>query len=128
MTEVVRSVASLQSQVDKWHRANLRVALVPTMGYLHDAHIALVKAGNKVCARTVVSIFVNPKQFGPKEDFSKYPRDETRDLDILKNLVDSKIPKIRIKLKFVGPNTDKRIKVKIITGIAIKVSIDLLKI
>ena len=85
MTEVVRSVASLQSQVDKWHRANLRVALVPTMGYLHDAHIALVKAGNKVCARTVVSIFVNPKQFGPKEDFSKYPRDETRDLDILKN-------------------------------------------
>ena len=58
-------------------------ALIPTMGYLHDAHLALIKAGRAQSDRTVVSIFVNPKQFGPNEDFKTYPRQEKRDLEKL---------------------------------------------
>lgn len=59
------------------------VGFVPTMGYLHEGHMSLVKASKKMCDITVVSIFVNPKQFGPKEDYSKYPRNLERDLGLL---------------------------------------------
>ncbi|GGI33629.1 MULTISPECIES: pantoate--beta-alanine ligase [Bradyrhizobium] len=61
------------------HKPNGRVGFVPTMGYLHDGHLALVKASRARCNTTVVSIFVNPAQFGPKEDLSVYPRDFPRD-------------------------------------------------
>ena len=59
------------------------LGLVPTMGYLHEGHIALVDAARAECATVAASIFVNPTQFGPNEDFERYPRDEDRDLELL---------------------------------------------
>jgi pantoate--beta-alanine ligase len=77
---VARSVAALRTAVASWRANGQRVGLVPTMGALHVGHIALVTAAQAQCQRVVVSIFVNPKQFGPREDFSAYPRPEADDL------------------------------------------------
>lgn len=67
-------------------RASLRqpVGLVPTMGYLHEGHLSLVRRSREECASVVVSIYVNPSQFGPTEDFSRYPRNLERDLELLR--------------------------------------------
>lgn len=59
------------------------IGLVPTMGYLHEGHLSLIRASGKECDVIVVSLFVNPTQFGPKEDFNKYPRDNKRDISLL---------------------------------------------
>ena len=75
------SVAGLRQRVRRWRDIQQRVALVPTMGNLHTGHIALVKQAQKLAERVVVTIFVNPLQFGPKEDFGAYPR--TPDADRL---------------------------------------------
>lgn len=72
--------ASLRRQVREWRAAGDRIALVPTMGALHVGHIALVRAARRRASRVMVSIFVNPTQFGPKEDLSRYPRTLADDL------------------------------------------------
>ena len=79
--KIVRTVKDLRKQVGKWRADGKSVALVPTMGALHDGHLGLVKLAKKKADRVVVSIFVNPTQFAPTEDLSRYPRDEAGDLE-----------------------------------------------
>lgn len=80
---VASTRAELRSAVDAWRRAGLKVALVPTMGALHAGHLALARAARDTADRTVVSIFVNPAQFAPHEDFARYPRNLEQDRLIL---------------------------------------------
>ncbi|KRA59372.1 pantoate--beta-alanine ligase [Caulobacter sp. Root655] len=81
--KIVRTVADLRDQVRTWKTAGERVALIPTMGALHEGHLSLIKLGQVHAQRTVASIFVNPRQFAPHEDFDSYPRGEARDVDLL---------------------------------------------
>ena len=76
---VLRRIAELRATVGAYRAAGESVALVPTMGALHDGHLALVRAGRRLCRRTIATLFVNPTQFGPHEDFRSYPRDEAGD-------------------------------------------------
>jgi pantoate--beta-alanine ligase len=70
----VESVATLRETIRRWRQAGETIAFVPTMGNLHAGHLALVARAKALAAHTVVSIFVNPLQFGPAEDFARYPR------------------------------------------------------
>jgi pantoate--beta-alanine ligase len=77
--QTIPTVAELRRTLATARSADKRVGFVPTMGYLHDGHLALVEASRAQCDVTVVSIFVNPTQFGPNEDLSTYPHDFQRD-------------------------------------------------
>ena len=79
----VRDVDSLRRRIQAWRREGLSVALVPTMGALHKGHLTLMDRAQKMADRVVATIFVNPKQFGPREDFAAYPRRETEDFEML---------------------------------------------
>jgi len=81
----VRTVNDLRGHVAAWRKAGESVALVPTMGALHDGHLSLLALAKSKADRVVVSIFVNPTQFGPREDYGDYPRDEQGDLAKLGN-------------------------------------------
>jgi len=76
---VLRYTSQLRKLVQQWRRRGHRVALVPTMGGIHDGHLSLVKLAKQQASRVVVSVFVNPAQFAPHEDYESYPRNEERD-------------------------------------------------
>ncbi len=81
--ETVRDAAALRQRIAAWRSAGERVGLVPTMGGIHDGHLALVHAAREGCDRVAATLFVNSKQFDPSEDFATYPRDEARDARLL---------------------------------------------
>ena len=81
--DIVRSVADLRARVKYWRDQGLTVAMVPTMGALHQGHLTLVRAALEQADRVVASVFVNPTQFGPNEDLSRYPRQEAKDAELL---------------------------------------------
>jgi pantoate--beta-alanine ligase len=79
----VRTVADLRAHIGGWRAEGLRVGLVPTMGALHQGHLSLVTRALQLADRVCVTLFVNPKQFGPGEDYSVYPRTEAADAALL---------------------------------------------
>ena len=81
--KIIRTIAALRRETGKWRAEGLRHAVVPTMGALHEGHLTLVREGLKRADRVVATIFVNPRQFAPHEDLSRYPRDEAGDVDKL---------------------------------------------
>ncbi|MGI5911244.1 MAG: pantoate--beta-alanine ligase [Syntrophomonadaceae bacterium] len=82
---IIDNIKEMQNYSQNERRQGKEIGLVPTMGYLHDGHMALVKTARKMCDLVVVSIFVNPIQFGQGEDFEEYPRDLNRDCNLLEN-------------------------------------------
>ena len=80
---LITSIADLRSNLSAARRAGKRIGFVPTMGALHEGHLSLVQASKDQCDLTVVSIYVNPSQFGPREDLAKYPRTLQADLEAL---------------------------------------------
>ncbi|HWU81212.1 MAG TPA: pantoate--beta-alanine ligase, partial [Caulobacter sp.] len=83
MTSIVRTVAEMREHVRAWKAAGQRVALVPTMGALHEGHLSLIRIAQDKAQRVIASVFVNPKQFAPHEDFDAYPRGEAIDAEKL---------------------------------------------
>ena len=80
--EKVYTVKEVIEQVNAWRREGLTVGLVPTMGYLHEGHASLIKKAVEQNDKVVVSVFLNPTQFGPTEDLEAYPRDFEADCKI----------------------------------------------
>ncbi len=93
--KIVRTERALRPHVSDWRDAGESVALVPTMGALHEGHLHLIDVATKKADRTIVSVFVNPVQFAPSEDFEKYPRDEKSDME--------KLAKLGVDLVFAPP-------------------------
>src|SRR5471032_254119 len=81
--DTVTTIAAMRARVRQWRGNGERIAFVPTMGNLHPGHISLIEAARGGAARFVASIFVNPMQFGPNEDFAHYPRTAAKDAQML---------------------------------------------
>src|SRR5688572_6890855 len=94
----VSTASELKNKIDKWRDEGLKIGFVPTMGALHEGHLSLVKIACEHADRVVVSIFVNPTQFAPHEDFSAYPRDEKPDL--------AKLEKAGAHLVYIPPQSE----------------------
>lgn len=92
---ISRTIADLRAQVKEWRRQGLSVAMVPTMGALHDGHLSLMREALSRADRCIVSIFVNPTQFAPTEDLDKYPRQLERDLE--------RLTEVGVQLAFTPP-------------------------
>lgn len=84
--QVIHEPSALQTLCLGWRRQGLTIALVPTMGYYHEGHASLIKYARSVADKVVVSLFVNPAQFGPNEDLEAYPRDFERDSALVREL------------------------------------------
>jgi pantoate--beta-alanine ligase len=80
---VAETAAQLRSEVTAARSAGKTIGLIPTMGALHEGHLSLVRAARRECGFTIATVFVNPTQFGPHEDFDKYPRTMAKDLELL---------------------------------------------
>jgi pantoate--beta-alanine ligase len=78
--ETIRTIKDLRARLKEWRMEGKTIGLVPTMGGLHDGHLSLISASKQNADKTVASLFVNPSQFAPHEDFATYPRDENGDL------------------------------------------------
>ena len=78
--EVVRTIAELRQHTSRWRIAGQTIGLIPTMGALHNGHLSLIKLAQGKCDRVITTIFVNPRQFLPNEDFDEYPRNEESDI------------------------------------------------
>ena len=77
---LIHKIEEIRENVKQWNSEGLVIGVVPTMGALHDGHASLIKKAVEKCDKVIVSVFVNPIQFGPSEDFDKYPR--TLDADV----------------------------------------------
>ena len=79
---LLNHIAELRKNIKDWRKSGLTVGLVPTMGALHKGHASLIKKAKETCDKVVVSVFVNPIQFGPNEDYDKYPRTIEKDMEL----------------------------------------------
>ena len=83
--EIISEIKAIRAKIQAWKQQNLAVGFVPTMGALHIGHASLIKKARDLCDRVIVSIFVNPAQFGPNEDYNRYPRQMEKDREICLN-------------------------------------------
>ncbi len=80
--EIIRKIGRAREQCRRYRDAGERIVLVPTMGALHEGHLSLIRKAREIADRIVVSIFVNPLQFGPEEDYQRYPKPVAEDVEI----------------------------------------------
>ena len=83
---IIKNIGSLQKKLDNFRKNNNKISLIPTMGSLHEGHLSLVKKAKRKKSIVVVSIFINPTQFGANEDFKDYPKNTNKDIRLLKKL------------------------------------------
>jgi pantoate--beta-alanine ligase len=117
--KIIRTIAELRSEIAAYRRNSLdsTVGFVPTMGYLHEGHASLLRKSASANGLTVLSIFVNPLQFGPSEDLDKYPRDEARDIRVAEAS--------GVNIVFI-PEVKEMYPQRILTGVAVSEITDLL--
>ena len=86
MTVLLNKISDVKNHIKEWKKQGLTVGLVPTMGALHMGHESLIKKAKEMCGKVVVSVFVNPIQFGPNEDYDKYPRTIESDMSVCEKI------------------------------------------